>query len=111
MNVIYHDRVRQWKEVYVLLQRATKNLEEILEGAAETVTAEWDRAEDSQGHLLPTLRLSDTSGSVTAIFSPDELDSVSHLRIRLNLLWADLAQIRSTKQLQELLTGSGQGDQ
>jgi len=104
MKAIYHDRAKQWGEGYGKLQSATKNIEELLGQAAEQVTAEWDRAEDAQGHLVPTLRLSDWTGFASAVFAPDELESPSHMRNRLNRLWGDLLQIRSSKQLRDLMS-------
>jgi hypothetical protein len=109
MKVIYQNGAKQWAEGYSLLQSTTTHLEEVLGPSADSVTAEWDRAEDAQGRPVVTLRLSDWTGSVTAVFAPNELQSLSHMRARLYRLWGDLLQIRSTKQLQELLE-SGQGD-
>lgn len=109
MRVIYHDRAKQWGEGYALLQQATKRLEEIVGHSEDLVTAEWDRTQDAQGRVVFTLRLADWSGWVTAVFAPEELESASHLRSRFYSLLGDLLQIRSTKQLQELM-GSGQGD-
>lgn len=109
MQIIYRDRARQWGEGLALLQHATKRLEEVLGPSAGQVTAEWDRAEDGQGRLVYTLRLSDWTGAATAVFDSDELQSGSHMRSRFYRLWGDLLQIRSDKQLQELM-GSGRGD-
>jgi hypothetical protein len=40
---------------------------------------------------------------VTAVFDPKELESPSLMRSRLNRLWGDLLQIRSHRQLRDLL--------
>jgi hypothetical protein len=105
MNIIYQDRAKQWREGYALLEQVTRRLEEVVGQSADPVTAEWDRAEDAQGHLVFTLRLSDWAGSVTGVFAPEELASSSHMRSRFYRLWGDLLQIRSSKQLQELMGG------
>jgi hypothetical protein len=109
MKVIYHDRARQGEEEYLLLQQATKRLEEVLANSTDPVTAEWDRAEDAQHRLHYTLRLSDWAGSVMAIFDPDELQVPTRLRSRFNWLWGDLLQIRSSKLLKAVLA-DGQED-
>ena len=109
MKVIYHDRAKQGREEYGLLQQATRRLEEVVGESPDLVTAEWDRTEDAEGRTVLTLRLSDWTGWVTAVFAPDELESATHLRSRFYSLLGDLLQIRSSKQLQELM-GSGRGD-
>ncbi len=107
MNVTYSDKARQWGEGYTLLQHATKRLEEVLGQSAGGVKAEWDRREDAQGRVVYNLRLSDWTGSVSEDFSPDELQSGSHMRVRLHQVWGELLQARSHRQLQELM-GSGE---
>jgi hypothetical protein len=106
MNVTYSDKAKQWGEGYVLLQQATKRLEEVLGSSAGQVKAEWDRTEDAKRRIIYTLRLSDWTGSVSAAFTPDELQSPSLMRYRFVRLWGDLLQVRSHKQLEEL-TGAG----
>jgi len=106
-EVIYRDGIRQSAELGVLAPQATKLLEEILGASGGLVTAEWDRGEDARGQAVVILRLSDFSGSVTATFEPTELESPAHLRARLRRLWGELLQVRSHKQLQELLGASG----
>jgi hypothetical protein len=101
MNVTYTDKAKQGG--FALLQQATRYLEEVLGRSVETVKAEWDRTEDADGRSLYTLRLSDWSGSVSASFTPDELQSLSRSRIPLYRLWDELLQVRSHKQLEELL--------
>ena len=106
MNIAYSDKAGQWREGNALLQQATTRLEEVLGQHADEVKAEWDRGEDAKGRIVYTLRLSDWTGSVSASFTPEELQSPSHVRIRLYHLWGELLQVRSHKQLQEL-AGAG----
>jgi hypothetical protein len=67
--------------------------------------AEWDQIEDNKGRPLYTLRISDGEEVVTASFSPEELVSPTHMRVRLYRLWGDFLQIRNQKQLQALSEG------
>src|SRR3954452_21327058 len=101
MNVTYHDTARQWGEGYVLLQHATKRLEEVLGPSAGEVSAEWDRSQDERGRLVYTLKLSGFAREVSATFTPDELRSPSHLRSRLLDLWGDLLQAHSDAQVKK----------
>jgi hypothetical protein len=106
VNIAYSESARQWGEGYTLLQQATMRLEEIGGPSAGQVKAEWDRAEDSRGRTIYTLRLSDWTGAVSAAFAPEELRNSTHMRYRLLRLWGDLLQVRSDKLLQDL-TGNG----
>lgn len=102
MKVIYSDKAQQGGEGNILLQEATKRLDEVIGPSADRVTAEWDR-KDENGHPLYTLRISDQTESATASLAPDELASPKHLRVRLYQLWDDVLQERSHKQLKRLL--------
>jgi hypothetical protein len=102
MTVTYTDKARQWGEGYVLLQQATKRLEEVLGESAGLVSAEWDRSQDTRRRILYTLKLSDFTGQVSANFAPDELESPSHMRFCLLGLWGDLLQKRSDEQVKKL---------
>jgi hypothetical protein len=103
MNVTYRDGAGERGEGHRLLQQATARLEEVVGSSAGQVQAEWNRTKDSRGRTIYTLRLSDWTGTVSADFAPDELQS-SSLRYRLLRLWGDLLQVRSHKLL-EGLTG------
>jgi hypothetical protein len=103
MNATYSDRARQCAEDFALLQRATKCLEEVLGKSTNDVQAEWDQRQDARGRATYTLRISDWTGSVSVDFTPDELQSPSQVRYRMLRLWGDLLQIRSHKQLEELM--------
>jgi hypothetical protein len=109
MNVTYTDRAKQWGEAFVLLQQATKRLEEILGPSAGLVRAEWDRTEDARGRPLYTLRIADWAGSVSATFTPAELRDSEQMHYCLVRLWGDLLQVRSHKQLEELTGAAGPG--
>ncbi len=101
MNVVYSDAAKS-DEAYPLLQKTTARLEEVLGRSVNLVKAEWDREADSKGQAVYTLRLSEWAGTVSASFTPDELQSNNHLLIRLYRLWGELLKIRSHKQLQEM---------
>jgi hypothetical protein len=69
------------------------------------MNVEWDQIKDEKGRPLYTLRISDFDENVTASFSPEELASASHMRVRLYHLWGDFLQARNMKQLQKLNEG------
>lgn len=103
MKAIFDESIRQGDESFMLAQQATRRLEEVLGRSGDLVTAEWGRGTDEQGRTVVTLRLSDWTGSVMARFSPAELTNAETLRTRLHRLWGDLLQVRSHRQLDELL--------
>jgi len=106
MNVTYQDRASQWGEGYVLLQEATKRLEEVLGPAADRATVAWGREQDERGRLVYRLTLSDVAGKTSALFAPQELRSPGQVHRRLLDLWGDLLQTQSdaqVKKLQELV--------
>lgn len=107
MNVTYSQRAQQSQEARALLEQATALLEEILEQSAGVVKTEWDRNEDEKGRSLFTLRISDSTGSVSTVFDLQELASPKRMRVRLYRLWGQLLQTRVDKQLQELTRGEG----
>jgi hypothetical protein len=111
IEVIYRPGLREAGPLLRLAEAATSRLEEVIGQTAEPVTAEWDRAENFALRPVVVLRLSDFSGSVMAIFEPQELEQPNELRSRLRFLWWDLLQIRSGKLLESLLGSEGkQGD-
>ena len=110
MKVTYSDRAKQGGQGRVLLQQATKRLEEVLGPSGLWVKAEWDCTEDGRGKTICTLRVSDWEGEVVADFTPDELRVYGHDLYRWRRLWGDLLQIRSEQQLAELtLSSVGEG--
>jgi len=84
-------------------ERATQVLLELLGPSRNSVSIDWDIAEDGRGYPVVILRISDANGTVSATFEPRELEDEDHLRVRLNRLWGDLLEIRSHKQVQRLM--------
>ncbi len=107
MNVTYSEGVRQWDEGFLLAQKATERLEEILGPAAEQASAEWNRIEDEEGYAVFALRVRDSVGEVTTRFASDELQSEDETSIGLHLLWANLLGIHNHKQLEKLMSRGG----
>ena len=107
MNVVYSDRVKQAEEPFELLRQSTGSLKEILGSAQDSVRAQWDRVEDERGCSLYSLKLSDFSGEVEAVFTPDDLrrdDPLreADMRFRLARLCGELMRIRSHKLMEAL---------
>ena len=105
-KVVFGEKLQQNRELFFLARKATERLEEVVGTSAWSTEAEWDRGEDSKGRCIITLRLTDWTGSVTGLFEKAELESPSQTRYRLLRLWGDLLQIRSHKQLENLLEGA-----
>lgn len=63
----------------------------------------WDKASDDRGRPLVRMTLEDWTGKVDTYFAPDDLTSEESLRGRFYKVYGDLLQIRSHKQLEELL--------
>ena len=111
VQVVYRDGIRQAPPLGFLVEQVNRRLEEVLGTSAHLVSAEWDRGEDSFGHEVLILRLSDSTGSATATFDPKELEQPVQLRDRFRRLWGDLLQLRSRKQLDAVLgVGDAQGE-
>ena len=102
VNVTYSENAKQTSEGLSLLEQATARLDEVLGQSASLVRKEWDRREDEKGRPLFTLQISDWTGSAAASFSPHELKSPDHLRVRLYRLWGELLQGRVDKALQKV---------
>jgi hypothetical protein len=94
---------QQLEEIRGLVEGATTVLEEVIGNPPGIVAATWERAEDSLGRSIITLRLNDFVGQVTATFEPNEFRQANHLRLRLHRLWGDLLQIRTEKKRQDLI--------
>lgn len=93
-----------------LKQKAAKAsdwVRSVLAATGDTVSSEWDLAEDARGHPVILLSLADHTGKVTTTFDPPELDDESHLRFRINRLWGDLLRVRSHKEVQGVIHLSG----
>jgi hypothetical protein len=106
MQVTYSDSARQPEERYTLLRRATERLDDVLGPSSGQVTAAWDRVTDEKGRELYRLSIDDFTDKATVTFAPQELESPTHVRVRLHQLWGKLLQDRNQRQLQQL-TGSG----
>ena len=81
MNITYSDKIKEGSPGFSLLQQATALLEEIIGRSSVQAKAEWDREADKRGRVVYTLRLTDSTGEVSAAFTPAELRS-SSLRFR-----------------------------
>src|SRR5262249_8868221 len=103
MNVIYHETTRQLGEDYLLLEKASKRLEEIAGRSAGQVSAEWGRANDDQGTAVYTLKISDPYGVAHATFTPDLLRSPNRVTIELASLWGGILQKKSEKLIEDFL--------
>ncbi|HKB05878.1 MAG TPA: hypothetical protein VKD90_27025 [Gemmataceae bacterium] len=108
-DVIYTDRVKQDPEEYAALQAATEILEEVSTRSGESVTAEWDKTSDPHGGPAYVLRLSDWSGSATAIFAPKNLELSNLLWARMYRLWGDLLENRSHRLSAEMASSASAG--
>ena len=108
-SVTFGKRIRLSDRLFFLARRATERLEELLGSSAGLVNAEWDQGQDAHGRGVLTLRLWDWKGSVTAVFAPSELESLSQTQSRLYRLWSELLQIRSQVQLEELTSATLEG--
>jgi hypothetical protein len=98
--------VNQLPKLRDRLERATQVLLDLLGRSRNSVSIDWDLAEDARDRPVVVLRLSDPNGTAVATFDPDELEDEIRLRARLNRLWGDLLEIRSHKQVQRLMSSS-----
>jgi hypothetical protein len=89
------------------VEKASEVLFELLGRSRGTVLLDWDIAEGDRSRETVVLKLSDSTGMVTATLDPWEFEDMDHLRSRLNRLWGDLLQIRSHRQVRQIqeLTG------
>jgi hypothetical protein len=101
------------RELRDLVRGTDRILAEELGKSGGQLAAEWGVVRDSAGRLLLQLTLSDLAANAQVIgrFAPEELGNENHLRVRLRRMWGDLLEIRSHRQLKELLgTSEGQED-
>ncbi len=110
MNVVYHDKAKQWGEGYPLMEEATEELQELLANSLDPVEAEWDREEDKQGHVVYTLKLRDFAGEVKDSFTPAELLDSNERGFRVNRLLRELLRVRSHKLLKQMREDSSTED-
>jgi hypothetical protein len=102
MNVVYREKAKQSGD-YLLLQQATRYLDEIVGEPLDPVTAEWDGSPLAGKRASFTLSLSDFMGSASGTFTRDELTQPKPLRSRFRDLWGDLLQAHSNALVQRLL--------
>jgi len=93
------------------LQGAVENAMHVLEQAvgdsSRLLRVQWEKTTDDKNRPLVRVRLKDWTGEVEGYFAPQDLTSDDTLRGRFYKLYGDLLQIRSHKQLEELLAGAG----
>ena len=108
MNVVYHEKAKQWREGYALMEEATERLQEVLGSSLDPVEAEWDGAEDKQGRMVYTLKLRDFAGEVQACFTPEELMRPNDRHFRAYRLLGKLLQVRDHQLGQQQREAAGQ---
>jgi hypothetical protein len=91
------------------VESATQVLGQAIGHSASLTKIRWDKDLDEQRRAVLRLNLADWTGKVEALFSPEELVDEDKLRARFYKLYGDLLQIRSHKQLEELLSGDRVG--
>ncbi len=106
MKVIYHDGIKRAPELLTLAEQATESLEVLTGRSASSATAAWDTIVEGTRSVV-TLQLQDFAGQVATAFEPWELSDPNRMSMRLNRLWGDLLEVRSHKQLEELLRSEG----
>jgi hypothetical protein len=110
MNVIYHEKAKEWREGYPLMEEATERLEEIVARAVDPVEVEWDSEEDKQGRRVYTLKLRDFAGEVKDSFTREELMRVNERHGRVYRLIGELLRIRDHRLGDQLREGNGEED-
>jgi hypothetical protein len=85
-----------------VIRRVSHLLEDVIGPTAGMVKADWSSTEDDRGRLLIDLRISDWTGYVGYRFAPDELENLSHMKIRLHRLWGDLLAVQSHVRLDHM---------
>jgi hypothetical protein len=108
MNVIYLPAATQWGEGRVLIEQATRRLEEIMRPEAALATVTWDRVEDSQKRSFYQLKVKYFTWEATALFTPEQLQDHAHMHVRLYRLWGDLLQMRNDAVHRQAVALSGQ---
>jgi hypothetical protein len=94
--------------VRVLVEEVSRQLIPLIGPFAEEVSVEWDRGEGRE-HPVITLRISDSSRAVSAVFEREELARPSHMQRRLARVWGNFLQLRADEHLAQFLTGRTEG--
>jgi hypothetical protein len=102
MNVVYHEKAKQWQEAYDSMELATEGLREKVGDALDPVDVEWDWAEDERNGGLFKLKLRDFAGEVEERFTKEEMRRPKDVDERANSLLGKLLMIRSRKLRQEM---------
>ena len=91
-----------------LVRRATEVLERTIgPKSSPLVSASWSLVNDERQRPLLRLEVSDFTGTPTpAVFAPDDLEDDWRTEGRMLRLWGDLLQVRSHRQLDEILNSS-----
>lgn len=93
-------------DLLAAVRRANELLEVELGRSSGLVSASWKLLYDDRDRILLRLTISDWTGSVYTIFTPDDLKDAWKTQGRISWLWGDLLQIRSHKLLDEMQAAS-----
>src|SRR4051812_4698028 len=104
MHVTYNDGANRRSEKGELLERANRQLEDIVRDSAELVDVEWEVLTDEKNRERYRLTLTNRlhGDHISADFSPSELRRGGHTRFRLLGLWGNLLQSRLDVQIGKL---------
>jgi hypothetical protein len=92
------------------VELATRTLGRMVGDSSRLLRIRWDKAIDERNRPLARMKLQDWTGEVEASFSHRDLTDESALRDKFYKIYGDLLQIRSHKQLDELLGGAAAGE-
>jgi hypothetical protein len=110
-SVIYHPGIRQSPELYGLVEKATRRLDEIVGEHRSLAEAEWDTAEDANKQKgLVTLTIRELPEEVRGSMAREDLERPDVLKARLSLLWDDLLGDRLHRLLREFHNGDESGE-
>jgi hypothetical protein len=93
-------------DLLAAVRRANELLEVELGRSSGLVSASWKLLHDDRDRALLRLTISDWTGSVYAVFTPDDLKDAWKTQGRMIRLWGDLLQIRSHELLDEMQAAS-----
>ena len=104
VEITYGEELKRHKELFELAKNASSLFELFLSPSGTPAKAHWDANVNGKTARIH-LRISDPSGEVLWSFSPEELRNPEPTKRSLTQLWGDLLQLRSRKQLEELMAG------
>ena len=105
MQIKVDERIKQNPEWDAAVERASQLLEAELGSAAGRVTVDWSTSQDERGRPVISLKISDPPESIVGRFVPAELANPDRVQARLQRLWGDLLQVRTSQQLQAVIGG------